>query len=540
MAIAFAYLNVANIGAAHAAPPHAGVASKPAQPAKRTRTAPARARGSAAKRAGTSNSTSKSSGPTVDDTASIADTPERRALYAAERELFPPASANVAYPAYPGMAWPDELPFRVTSNKDRPRVHASGLPPAPPPSAPMFAEGGSDLSWLMKLEMSDLPVRWDPRVIRYLEFFKNDPRGHGILAKWIRRSGRYKDSIRKILQRKGIPEDLIWLSMVESSFDPNARSRAGAVGLWQFTPKTGKIYGLEKSRGTDPRRSIVASTEAAADFLSELYRRFGSWDLAMAAFNMGYGGMLSAVRKYNTNDFWVLSKLEGAVPWETTLYVPKILAVAIASKNLAIFGFEDIVLEPPMGSEEVLALPGTTLATVAKAVRRESVRKKSTDRSILLDGKFAVVVPQDVATYIYPDRRRIFYRVVADSTLDEIAAMFKTPPDDLARWNRVDPAARLIEGMTMQIFVPQGVDLSGTEVLSESEVHPVVVGTSEFFELTDDKGRSRIAIPARAGDTLESIGKKHGVSAALMERINRRSRDEVLAAGDNVVVWVAK
>lgn len=328
--------------------------------------------------------------------------------------------------------------------------------------------------------------------------------------------------------------------MVESSFDPNARSRAGAVGLWQFTPKTGKIYGLEKSRGTDPRRSIVASTEAAADFLSELYRRFGSWDLAMAAFNMGYGGMLSAVRKYNTNDFWVLSKLEGAVPWETTLYVPKILAVAIASKNLAIFGFEDIVLEPPMGSEEVLALPGTTLATVAKAVRRESVRKKSTDRSILLDGKFAVVVPQDVATYIYPDRRRIFYRVVADSTLDEIAAMFKTPPDDLARWNRVDPAARLIEGMTMQIFVPQGVDLSGTEVLSESEVHPVVVGTSEFFELTDDKGRSRIAIPARAGDTLESIGKKHGVSAALMERINRRSRDEVLAAGDNVVVWVAK
>jgi hypothetical protein len=521
MAMALAVFNVSNAGTAHAAPAHASVASKSAKPGKpnkpgkpakpETGTAPARDQGSAG-----------------------ADTPERRALYAAERELFPPSSASLANL---GMPWPDELPFRAASSNDRPRVHASGLPPAPLPNVPVFAEGGSNLSWLVKLEMPDLPVRWDPRVVRYLEFFKNDPRGHAILAKWIQRSGRYQDSIRKILKRKGIPEDLIWLSMLESSFDPNARSRAGAVGLWQFTPETGKLYGLEKSRKRDPRRSVVAATEAAADFLSDLYGRFGSWDLAMAAYNMGYGGTLSAVRKYNTNDFWMLSKLEGAVPWETTLYVPKILAVAIASKNLAIFGFENVVLEPPLDSEEVLALPDATLATVAKAARREAARKKSTDW-LAFDGKPAVMVPQDVATYIYPDRRRVFYRVVADTTLGEIAAAVKTSPDDLARWNRVDPSARLIEGMTMQVFVPYNVDLSGTVVLAESEVHPVVVGTSEFFELVDDKGRSRIVITARAGDTLESIGKKHGVGAALMERINRRARDEVLAAGDNVVVWI--
>jgi len=615
------------------------------------------AKGSAKKAAGSGNKSPVGStqdvsvrravagGPTFEDTASGADTPELRALYAAERELFPPASANV------GTPWPDELPFPVASSSDRPRVHSSGLPPAPPPSAPMLAEGGRDLSWLAKLEMPDLPVRWDSRVVRYLEFFKDDPRGKSMLTNWLRRSGRYKDSIRKILRNKGLPEDLVWLSMIESGFDPSARSPAGAVGLWQFMPDTGRIYGLSQDRWSDQRRSLLAATEAAADFLLDLHRRFGSWDLAMAAYNMGYGGMLSAVRKYNTNDFWALSKLEGSLPWETTLYVPKILAAAIVSKNLAAFGLEDVVVESPLDGEDVLVAPGTSLATVAQACgttqkevelrnpelrasrtppaqedrsdysvkvpvgkashctqnfakarreapvleryvvrfgesleqiaqarkiataklvelnaivpgevvrggtvlfvpRSESMASASDERkdrgdkttakttdSSTFDGKPIVVVPQDM--FVYPDRRRVFYRVQPGDTLREICAVFKVSPDELRRWNGVDPSARLVEGMTMQLFVPRDTDLSNTVVLSEGAVHPVTAGTDEFFQYADDKGRRRVVVTAAAGDTLESIGKKYRVSIALMERINRRSRADVLAAGDSVVVWVA-
>lgn len=568
-----------------------------------------------------------SGGPTYDDTALGADTPELRALAAAERELFPPSQRDLSAP------WPQQLPFPVSATDDKPRVHASGLPPAPPPSTPpKTSDSGRDVSWLAKLDMPDLPVRWDPRVVRYLEFFKDDPRGRATFTVWHRRSGRYMAAIRRTLRRKSVPEDLASLAMIESGFDPSARSPVGALGLWQFMPDTGKIYGLVQDRWTDQRMSVAVATEAAADHLADLNRRFGSWDLAMAAYNMGYGGVLQAVRRYNTNDYWALSRLEGSLPWETTLYVPKILAVAIVSKNLAAFGFQDIVVEPPLEVEEVLVAPGTALATVAQAcgatakevellnpelrasrtppsqedwpvkvpqgkaagcganlarARKEQhgveryvvrfgesleqiaqARRVTVAKLVELNGitqgevvrggtvllvpksevtadkpvdskksadKPIVIVPHDA--FAYPDRRRVFYRVQVADTLKDVCAAFKISPDELRRWNEIDPSARLVEGMTLQLFVPKGVDLSSAVILHEGEVRTIVAGSEEFFRHWDDKGRRRTVVVAKAGETIEAIGKRHGVSPALMERINRRSRGEQLSEGELVVVW---
>ena len=568
-------------------------------------------------------------GPTFDDAALGADTPELRALAAAERELFPPSQRELSAP------WPQELPFPVAATEDKPRVHASGLPPAPVPSVPpTTSETGKDLSWLAKLDMPDLPVRWDPRVVRYLEFFKDDPRGRATFTIWHRRSGRYIAEIRKALRKKSLPEDLVALAMIESGFDPSARSPVGALGLWQFMPETGKIYGLFQDRWADQRMSITIATEAAADHLADLHRRFGSWELAMAAYNMGYGGVLQAVRRYNTNDYWALSKLEGSIPWETTLYVPKILAAAVVGKNLAAFGFQDVTVEPALEGEEVMVAPGTALASVAQAcgadkkelellnpelraartppsqedwpvrvpiakasncssnlarVRKtdpaveryvvrfgESLEQIAQARNVSIskivdlngiaqgevvrggtvllvpksDGTAAppidpkkatekpvVIVPQDV--FVYPDRRRVFYRVQVSDTIKDICAAFKVAPDELRRWNDIEPSARLLENMTLQLFVPQNADLSSTVFLSENDVRTVVAGTEEFFLHWDDKGRRRTVVAAKAGETIEVIGKRHGVSAASMERINRRSRSEVLADGEQVVVWAA-
>ena len=566
-------------------------------------------------------------GPTFDDAALGADTPELRALAAAERELFPPSQRELSSP------WPQELPFPVAATEDKPRVHASGLPPAPPPSTPpASSDTGKDLSWLAKLEMPDLPVRWDPRVVRYLEFFKDDPRGRATFTIWHKRSGRYTAAIRKALRKKSLPEDLAALAMIESGFDPTARSAVGALGLWQFMPETGKIYGLIQDRWADQRMSVTIATEAAADHLADLNRRFGSWELAMAAYNMGYGGVLQAVRRYNTNDYWALSKLEGSLPWETTLYVPKIIAAAIVTKNLAAFGFQDIAVEPPLEGEEVLVAPGTALATVAQAcgadkkelellnpelrasrtppsqedwpvkvpvgkasgcssnlarakktepaVERYVVRfgesleqiaqarKVPISKLVELNGitqgevvrggtvllvpktddtsappvdpkkaadKPVVIVPQDV--FVYPDRRRVFYRVQVGDTIKDVCSAFKVTPDELRRWNDIDPSARLVENMTLQLFVPESADLSSTVVLGEDDVRTIVAGTEEFFRHWDEKGRRRTVVTAKAGETIEMIGKRHGVSAGLMERINRRGRSEVLSEGERVVVW---
>ncbi|MCW5832852.1 MAG: transglycosylase SLT domain-containing protein, partial [Labilithrix sp.] len=580
-------------------------------------------------------------GPTYDDTALGADSPELRALAAAERELFPPSQRDLSSP------WPEELPFPVAATDDKPRVHASGLPPAPIPSAPPpSSEGGKDLSWLAKLEMPDLPVRWDARVVRYLEFFKDDPRGRATFTIWHRRSGRYMAAIRRALRKKSLPEDLASLAMIESGFDPGARSPVGAVGLWQFMPETGKIYGLTQDRWADQRMSVTLATEAAADHLADLHRRFGSWELAMAAYNMGYGGVLGAVRRYNTNDYWALSKLEGSLPWETTLYVPKILAAAVVAKNLAAFGFQDVTVEPALEGEEVLVGPGVALATVAQAcgvttkeveslnpelrasrtppsqgssgassgdgqsdewpvkvpagkasgcssnlarLRRSEpaveryvvrfgesleqiaqARRVTVAKLVELNGiaqgeivrggtvllvpkggdaevpagpvdpkktedKPVVVVPQD--NFVYPDRKRVFYRVQVGDTIRDVCAAFKVAPDELRRWNDIDPTARLVENMTLQLYVPSSADLSSTVVLGEEDVRTIVAGTEEFFQHWDDKGRRRVVVTAKAGDTLAAIGKRYDVSPASMERINRRGRSEVLSEGERVVVW---
>ncbi len=427
----------------------------------------------------------------------------------------------------------------VATEADRPRVHASGLSPAPPASSPPAADGTRDLAWLAKLDLPDLPIRWDARVVKYLEFFKDDPRGRSTLTTWLRRSGRYRDAMRKTFRKKGLPEDLIWLSMIESGFEPTARSPVGAVGLWQFMPDTGKVYGLTQDRWSDTRMSITSSCEAAADHLADLHRRFGSWDLAMAAYNMGYGGVLSAVRRYNTNDYWALSKLEGSFPWETTLYVPKILAAAIVSRNLAAFGYQDVNVEAPLEGDELPVAPGTALSAVATAcgvttkeveqlnpelrasrtpptqedfpvkvpagkasgcnqnlakVRKDQpaveryvvrfgesieqiaqARRVSVAKLVELNGiapgevlrgrddaprpegrrrasaacrqeerrQARGVVPQDV--FVYPDRRRVFYRVQVGDTLRDVCTAFKVSPDELRRWNEIDPSARLVE-----------------------------------------------------------------------------------------------
>ncbi|MCU0684065.1 MAG: transglycosylase SLT domain-containing protein [Polyangiaceae bacterium] len=155
--------------------------------------------------------------------------------------------------------------------------------------------------------------------------------------------------------------------MFESGFDPKARSPVGAAGLWQFMPEGGRVYGLRVERWVDERLDPALACEAAAKYLSDLYRRFGSWELALAGYNMGHGGLSVAVRKYNTNDFWELARFEAGLPWETTLYVPKIVAMAIAAHNPAAFGLDRVEPEPPVRFDALRARGGVSLEGIARA-----------------------------------------------------------------------------------------------------------------------------------------------------------------------------
>lgn len=602
--------------------PGAKPASKPAPTSKPA----AASKGSTPKLEKTATSTGNpavrrqiAGGPTAEDAGMGAESPELAVLRAAERELFPPAAPPL------GSPWPSNLPFPT----QRPEVHASGVPSAPPSPAAVPTEGARDLSWMGKVALPELPIVWNPRIVRYVEFFTQDPRGRSSITVFARRAGRYEQRIRSVLRQKGMPEDLLWLSMVESAHDPRAKSPVGAAGLWQFMPETGKVYGLVQDRWADQRFNPVAATEAAAALLSDLKRRFGSWDLAMASYNMGYGGIVGLLRRYNTNDYWALSELEGGLPWETTLYVPKILALSVVMKNLELFGFKDLQRDAAVEGDDVTVPPQTLLSTVAQAAgvnvkeievlnpelragrtppeapyvvkvprgkaegTQAALAKKSSAPSleryvvragetlpdiaarfgtttaalnetnkltaaeglrpgtvlllpkgvhggddagaVATDGT-TVVVPQEA--FAYPDRKRVFYRIVTGDTLKDLATRFGVTMDDLRRWNVLDPEARLHDGMTLQVFVPKGHDLASVAVALAKDVRIVAVNSAEFFELWESKGRTRQVVAAKAGDTLESIGAAHGVSPGLMERINRKGRKDALQVGESVVLYL--
>ncbi len=546
--------------------------------------------------------------------------PELRALAEAEKTMFASQLRGVR----PGWSWVD-----AASSAGSTEVAATGLPPlGPAPSADSDdRELAVDDEWLRSLAMPDLPVRMESRVVKYLKFYRDSDKGQAIAHVWAKKAGRFAPALRAEFSKAGLPRDLIWLSLIESGHNPTIKSPAGAAGLWQFIPSSARMYGLTVDRWVDERLDPARSTQAAIRFLSDLYQRFGSWELAMAAYNMGYAGMSRAIQKFNTNDFWQLSRYEAGLPWETTLYVPKIFAIAIVMNNKRAFGIDDVEPDPPESFDTVLVQPGQPLSDVARAAEvseaeltrlnpqylaarvpppsdgtdRWTVRVPDktgtlaasrlsadsgerydayrvrfgdtleaiaaeydvTEESLAqingirrgerlisgtalllpkgakrtpLTGRRVVALP--ASRFAYPTRRRVFYEVRAGDGLPAVASAFGVTQAELVAWNALDAAARLQDGMVLQVFIPKGRNLQSVRHLSEAEATLMVAGTSEFYDHHEAlNGKTRLIVTCKQGDSLASLGRRYGMSVGSMERVNRRSRRDPLVVGEKIVVY---
>lgn len=208
----------------------------------------------------------------------------------------------------------------------------------------------------------DFPVILNKQVAAYLDLFQNKQRQ--TFQKWLNRSGRYSSIMESRLKKEDLPTDLIFLSMIESGYNQRAISHAQAVGLWQFMRPTGKMYDLTIDSYLDERRDAEKSTAAAASFLGDLYRDFGDWHLAVAAYNAGPGKIRNGMEKYHVDNFWDLAKTDY-LPLETKRYVPKLIAAIIIARQPEKFGFDSSTMEKPLRYDTISVGPGLGLDAVS-------------------------------------------------------------------------------------------------------------------------------------------------------------------------------
>ena len=214
-----------------------------------------------------------------------------------------------------------------------------------------------------KIQFS-MPVVENDRVRYFVNSFSG--RLRGFFERALARSGRYIPMMAMILQDEGLPEDLVYLSLIESGFSPHAVSRAKAVGPWQFIRGTGLRYGLKINGWLDERRDPAKSTRAAAAYLKDLHLQFGEWFLAAAAYNAGEMKLEKAVNRSQTNDFWRLSDNKSYLKQETRNYVPKFIAAVLIASTPEKYGFGEVDYESPIEYDEVLIRRSLKLAAIAE------------------------------------------------------------------------------------------------------------------------------------------------------------------------------
>ncbi|MEE8437267.1 MAG: lytic transglycosylase domain-containing protein [Candidatus Neomarinimicrobiota bacterium] len=192
---------------------------------------------------------------------------------------------------------------------------------------PLVVEMGSSQFTVVDDRDGHVPLVRNKKVDQFIEFFRT--KGRRQFEIWLERYDYYGPVIKKIIAENGLPDNLIYLAMIESGFNPRAYSRANAAGMWQFIYSTGKMYGLQRSWYVDERRDPVKATNAACAYIKDLYEEFDSWYLALAAYNVGSGRMHRAIRLHQTTDFWQLHSL----PRETRNYIPYFLAASIIAND---------------------------------------------------------------------------------------------------------------------------------------------------------------------------------------------------------------
>lgn len=374
------------------------------------------------------------------------------------------------------------------------------------------------------------------KVDGWLDYFTG--RGRENYQRWLDRRARYGWIMEDILREEELPTDLLALAMIESGLQPGARSRASAVGWWQFMAATARVRGLQVNEWLDERRDIEMATRAASRHLKIMYGMFGNWPLALAAYNAGEYRIQRAIGLQGDPDYWELR-----LPRETRDYVPKFIAAARIARDPAKYGF---VASPEDSLRfDVIELDDTfSLDQIARAGGFDTAALQQLNPQLIagctppnLD-RYRLRVPAGraeatlAAVQKIPQDERITWRkhtVGRGETLGALARRYRTSVQAIMDLNGISDARRVRAGRVLTIPYPRGAGVDDTRVAQS---------TTPQSTPTPPAGRKEIRYRVRSGDTLSTIAERHGVSIASLRSLNG-IRGSTIRVGQQLRVHVA-
>jgi len=406
----------------------------------------------------------------------------------------------------------------------------------------------------------DVPIVRNESVEDYIEYFQTEIRDKFTL--WLERSGRYIPLMRQVFKAHGLPEDLVFVALIESGFNPYAYSRSRAVGPWQFIKGTGRLYGLRIDNWIDERRDPIKSTYAAARYFKDLYDRFGSWPLAMAAYNAGERKIERALVRAKADDFWDLRSTRY-IRRETKGYVPKFMAATIIAKNPEKYGFT-LDYHEPLQYDTASVSGSADLRVIAQAagISYEDLKELNPELRTELTPPYMEQYPlrlpvgtQQTFLNAYaqiPDDRKIIgthYTIRRNDTLGKVARRFGTSVSLLREINHISPGQTLHQGDLL--FIPKlrvvprepnspsmtAANRHRYKLRAAPKKTPIEMASLEKPDSTpsNDEG-GKILYRVKDGDTLWDISKSFNVSVHDLKRYNGLGKRSKIRPGDQLVL----
>lgn len=396
---------------------------------------------------------------------------------------------------------------------------------------PIEVEIGNSKYTVLDDRDGHIPIVTNKKVEQFIYYFQT--KGKKQFQIYLDRRAVYGDMIQDILKQYSLPEELIYLAMIESGLNPKAHSRANASGMWQFIYGTGIRYNLNRNWYVDERRDPRKATHAASQYLTDLYKQFDNWYLALAAYNAGSGRITRAKRLHQTSDFWQLHSL----PRETRNYVPLFLATTIIGKDPVKYGFKspqndpwkyDVVEIEKSADLSILAQSaGISLSTLRKynpELRQSATPTKSYNLRLpigkkdLFEKKYAAL----------PESKRfapqyITHRVRSGENLGSISRKYRVSIHNIAAVNKIRNRHKIKVGQVLTIPVRGGTKVSYS---SASSIQP--------------SGAKKEVYTVKKGDTLGQIADNYRVEARQIRSWNGIKYGQYIFPGQKIILWLKR